>query len=100
MEKADSITRNYRLEGTHFMAPMLINQSKFILFAWWEPTFGQVCTSSLDYPIIDENRVNVVTDRLRIIYCLLNKIIGVLLLNVLIRGVYRGTVFTTNELKS
>ena len=36
---------------------------------------------------------------LKIIYCLFNEIIGVLLLNVLINGVYRHTVFTTDKLK-
>jgi len=46
-------------------------------------------------PIIVENRVNVVTD----FYCMFNKIIGVLLVNVLIKGVYRRTVFTTDKLK-
>ena len=35
-----------------------------IPFAQWEPTFGEVGTSPLDNPIIDENRINVVTDRL------------------------------------
>jgi len=29
MDIADSVVRNYRLEGTHFPIPMLINQSKF-----------------------------------------------------------------------
>jgi len=28
MDIADSVIRNYRLEGTHFSVPMLINQSK------------------------------------------------------------------------
>jgi len=45
----------------------------------WEPTFGQVRTSPLDYLIIDDHRVNVVTDRLKIVYCLFNEIISVLL---------------------
>jgi len=81
MDMADLVIRNYRLEGTHFPVPMLTN--KFRL----EPTFGQVRTSPLDYPIIDENRVNVVTDRLKIVYCLFNEIIGVSLLTVLIRAV-------------
>jgi len=30
MDIADSVIRNYRLEGTHFPVPMLINQCKFI----------------------------------------------------------------------
>jgi len=29
MDIADSVIRNYRLEGTHFPVPNLINQSKF-----------------------------------------------------------------------
>ena len=29
MDIADSVVRNYRLEGTHFPVPMLINQWKF-----------------------------------------------------------------------
>jgi len=29
MDIADLIIRNYRLEGTHFPVPMLINQTKF-----------------------------------------------------------------------
>jgi len=50
--------------------------------AEWELTFGQVLTSQLDCPIIVENCVNVVTDRLQIVYCLFNWIIGVLFFNV------------------
>jgi len=29
MDIANSVIRNYRLEGIHFPVPMLINQSKF-----------------------------------------------------------------------
>jgi len=64
---------------------MLINQCKFRLLSG-NPTFGQVLTSPLDWPILVENRVNVVTDCIQIVYCLLNEIISVVLLNVLIRG--------------
>jgi len=68
-------------------------ESILIVFALSEPTFGQVRTSPLDYPIIDEYSVDVVTDRLKIVYCLFNEIIGVSLLNVFIRAVQRRTVF-------
>jgi len=78
MDIADPVIRNYRFERTHFPVPMLINQCKFVCLVW-EPTFGQVRTSPLDYLIIEDHRVNVVTDRLNIVYCLFNEIIGVLL---------------------
>ena len=58
MDIADSVIRNYRLEGTHFPVPMLISQCKFVCLV--RPTFGQVRTSPLDYPIIDDHCVNVV----------------------------------------
>ena len=76
MDIADSVIRNYRLKGTHFPVPMPINQSKFRSLSR-NPLL--VRTSPLDYPIIDENRINVVTDRLKIVYCLFNEIIVVLL---------------------
>ena len=61
MDKADSVIRNYRLEGTHILVPMLLNQYKFSSLSG---SFDEVRTSPLDYPIIDENRVNLVTDHL------------------------------------
>jgi len=33
MDIADSVIRNYRLEGTHFPVPMLINRPKFRLLS-------------------------------------------------------------------
>ena len=86
MDIADSVIRNYRLERTHFSVPMLISQSKFHSLSR-NPLLVKFRTSPLDYQINDENRVNVVTDRLKIVYCLFNEIIGVSLLNVLIRAV-------------
>jgi len=137
MDIEDSVKRNYRLEGTHIMVQMLINQYKFRSLSgnpllvkgirtFVQPWFlqgadicspielpprtfvqpnncyprqmsggnncmgeqmskvviqrvnkclgeqmsgilGEVRTSPLDYPIIDENRVNVVTYRLLLV---------------------------------
>jgi len=79
MDIADPVIRNYRFERTHFPVPMLLNQCKFVGLVGTH--FGQVRTSPLDYPIIEDHRVNVVTDRLKIVYCLFNEIIGVLLVS-------------------
>jgi len=39
MDKADSVIRNYRLEGTHILVPMLLNQYEFSSLSgthfWW-----------------------------------------------------------------
>jgi len=58
-----------------------------VSFAQWKLTFGQVLAWPLECPLIVKNRVNDVTDRLQIVYCLFIEIIHVLLLNALIRGV-------------
>jgi len=34
MDIADSVIRNYRLEGTHILVPMLINQYKLRSLSW------------------------------------------------------------------
>ena len=77
MDIADSVIRNYRLEGTHFPVSMLINHLNLVHLVGTQ--FWSSSHLALDNPIIYENRVNVVTDRLKLFYCLINEIIKVVL---------------------
>ena len=75
MDIANPVIRNYCLERTHFPVPML-NQCKFVCLVGTH--FWSSSHLADDYPIIEDHRVKVVTDRLKIVYCLFNEIIGVL----------------------
>jgi len=80
MDIADSVKTYYRIERTDFPVPMHMNQCNFRPFRWNPPLVK-------------------FSPRRLIARAPHNEIIGMLLLNVLIKGVYKRTVFTTFEFK-
>jgi len=82
MDIADSVIRNYRVEGTHVPVLMLINQCKFRLLSGNPFLVKFSPRRFIALKLLRKASMLLhFTDRLQIVYCLLNEIIG--LLNVL-----------------
>jgi len=75
---ADSVIRNYHLEGTHFLVQMFINQCKF------RPLSGNpLLVKFSPRRFIVRYLLRTELMLLQIVYCWFNEIIGVLLLSKL-----------------